>query len=460
MLYQKNREIDNFNDESDLDDLSSPKSDKRLFRALVGLNLVSGITTIQGACQILSGPAGWLAGGSLQVMLLMLSSDKAASHAQKRKWLAIGVLSSASIYTSFFSYYGLMTKGKQQTTASSMATAAFVAQQAALLSPIEHEVTVLEGKIKELETARETEIKGNGPTGTPGIGSGANNLATEIEQQKRKYYPLKAVYEKIKPDFEIDLKNSTPEEILKKAQIAYSSVPSVMLGNTQKPNRNDYIDIDSSVEFLAPFNKLKRGEGDAIASLAIASFVDGMIIILATAVTIKQKNGKGFILLLTDYLAKTITDTKTLLSTVSERVEEFVPPNLREDIDTVKLENPVHLVSFQLKGRATDFLAVLYHSLNPETRVLDHSILINHPNETHRLSYRMILDELCRLGWIGWQGGQRKRFISPTKGSYVSFAAWLNHEISRQKREEKWLDAQGFMHDELERAIVLHFPKA
>jgi hypothetical protein len=455
MVNQREYKIDNFNDQSDL---SRPKSDKRLFGGLVCLNLVSGVTTIQGACQVLSGPAGWLAGGTLQLMLLMLSSGKTANHAQKRKWLAIGVLSSASIYTSFFSYYGLMTKDKVIDNAKSMATAAFVAQKSALLSPIEHEVTVLEGRIKELEAARETEIKGDGPTGTPGIGSGANSLAVEIEKQKRKYYPLKSVYDKIKPDFEIDLQSSTPEEILRKAQNAYSIVPSFLLGNTQKPNRNDYIDIDSSVEFLAPFNKLKRGDSDAIASLAVASLVDGMIIILATAVTIKQKNGKGAILLLTDHLAKTITDMKILRSTVLERWREFVPPNLRHDIDTKKLENPVHLVSFRLKGRATSFLEVLYHSLNPETHFLDHSILINHPNQTYRLSYRMILDELCRLGWIGWQG-KHKRFVSPTEGSYASFAAWLNGELSRHKQEEDCLAAQGFMHDELERAIVLRFPK-
>jgi hypothetical protein len=456
MASHKKRKIDDFDDERDL---SSPKSDKSLFRTIVCLNIVSGVTTIQGACQILSGPPGWIAGGSVQLLLLMLSSGKTASHAQKRKWLTIGALSSASIYASFFCYYGHLTKGKQETTAHSMATAAFVTQKSALFSPVEHEVTVLEGRIKELEAARDTEIRGDGPTGTPGIGSGANSLATEIEKQKRRYYPAKAVYDKIKSNFEIDLKNLTPEEIFRKAQNNHSIVSPLLSQNPQKPNRSDYIDIDYDVEFLAPINKLKRGDGDAIASLAIASLVEGMIIVMATAVTIKQKNGKGFIPLLTDSLSKTITDTKILRSTVSERWGEFVPPNLRDDIDTEKLENPVHLVSYQLKGRATSFLEVLYHSLNPETHVLDHSILINHPNETYRLSYRMMIDELCRLGWIGWQG-KSKRFISPTEGSYTSFAAWLNGELSRHKQEEACLDARGFMHDDLERAIVLRFPKA
>jgi hypothetical protein len=449
-------------DSLDLDDeLNAPKSDKLLFAGLIGLNTVSGLTTIQGALQILTGPAGLVAGVAIQSMLLLLSSDKAASHAPLRKWTAMAVLSSVSIYTSFFSYYGLMTKDKQAKTASSMAISAFTTQKAAIYSPIATKVSQLEGNIKQLETQRVNEIKGDGTTGIQGVGDQAVTLAKELEKKRKEYHPLQAVHEKIKSDFDFDLTNLTPEDLFKKAQVAYSNIPPEFRGNAKPPKRDDFIDIDSSVEFLAPVNKLKRGDTDAFASLAIASFVDGMIILLATAVTIKKRNSKAPIQDLTKWIAQNLIDIKVLIRTIVDISDQVVGGMPSADfIDTTRLDNPVHLVSFRLRGRASHFLAMLYHHLHPETRVLDYEALLKHDNPTYQLGYRMMLDELRRLRWIVWNRKDRN-FVASSQSCYMAFTAWLNSEMVRQAKEEARLETEGVVvNEDLERGIILRFPKA
>jgi hypothetical protein len=438
-----------------------PKSDGPLLLGVILLNGVSGFTTVQGAMQILSGPAGIVAGVGIQFMLLILSSGKSARHAPVKKWTAVVVLSTVSIYTSFFSYYGIMTHEKKALTARSLAVNAFVSQKTTIFEPIDTKVAKLAGEMKQIEGQRQKEIKGSGTTGMKGVGIQATTLATDLQKVEKEYFPLKEEHEKVAPYFNKNLNGASPEAILQMAQEAHSKASAEYRGNTPPPNRNDYIDVESSVEFLAPINKLKRGDTDAIAAITAAGLVDGMIIILATAVSIKKRNQKISIENLTRWVAKNLLDAKIFVRTVKDLSVQPVGSMPTGDfLDTTRLENPVHMVSFRLRGRASHFIALLYHNLDAAKCILNHEALLNHDNDTYRIGYRMMLDELRRLRWVVWHRKDRV-FVTPSSVCYASFTAWLNSEMVRLAREEARLEAEGVrIHDELERAIVLHFPKA
>ncbi|NER03556.1 MAG: hypothetical protein F6K17_13510 [Okeania sp. SIO3C4] len=81
------------------------RRDITLMVVLSFFNIGSGATTILGAMQILPIYLAWTVGGAIQIMLFLLQAGLAAKHTPVRKWFAIMVLASASVYTSFFTYY-------------------------------------------------------------------------------------------------------------------------------------------------------------------------------------------------------------------------------------------------------------------------------------------------------------------------------------------------------------------
>ena len=96
--------------------------DIALMVVLTFFNLGSGATTILGAMQILPIKyLAWTLGGAVQLMLFILQAGLAANRTPLRKWLAIMVLATASVYTSFFTYYDKLAQGTNEKRGMDMA---------------------------------------------------------------------------------------------------------------------------------------------------------------------------------------------------------------------------------------------------------------------------------------------------------------------------------------------------
>jgi hypothetical protein len=86
------------------------RKDWLLLVVLLGLNLWSGSTTIEGSIQVLGNKSIAIIGGiAIQLILFFLLAGWMMKDSQVRKMLAITILAFASIYTSFFSYHQTLT---------------------------------------------------------------------------------------------------------------------------------------------------------------------------------------------------------------------------------------------------------------------------------------------------------------------------------------------------------------
>lgn len=421
--------------------------DKPLFGALLLLNIGSGITTIRGAMQIFPDQGvGFFSGLAIQAMLFLLLSRLATRHTPVRKWIAVFVLASLSIYTSFFAYYGTLTESSRAEQLYDKAVAAHQRLVAEVYTPLERQLAQLESQAISYKAQKNEEIEGNGIPGKEGFGEKAQALADQGRITKDKIATLTPLVNKLKPLFTYQTAQLPPQQILDRDRIALSAVPQESLPFSYRANpqlqRDNYIDEVSSIKLLEPFHKIQQKEPPAIAALTIAMMIDGMIILLGTA--IEPGRRKNPFETCSHFIAAIIIGIKSSWATVVKAFHHRSLPfdiTRRDEIDG--LREGVNLVTLQLKGKGSAFLEEFYSAISPETGVIDYDRLINNANTTFAIGYRILLDALRsqRLRWIATMSNQ----CYVTEAHYDPLMSWLRQEMVYQcEQEEKQAPSEDF----------------
>ncbi|MBW4632635.1 MAG: hypothetical protein KME30_12290 [Iphinoe sp. HA4291-MV1] len=411
------------------------KHDKPLLTGLFILNLGSGSTTILGALQILPSYLAFPIGGVVQFLLFLLLSGSAGKHAPFRKWIAVLVFSTLSIYTSFFTYYKELAGDVQEKLATDKAEKAHHQLVAEVFTPLEAELTSLKQQLETKNEQAKEEANSGLVTGVRGFGPKAREYREEAQNLRIKSSQLEPVVNKLRPLFIYEVKGVKPDKILENDRKALATVPPEFRKNYSELKRSDYIDVTNDVLLLAPFYKIQKGELPAKLSLIIAITVDGIIIMLGTAIERRRSN---FSLLeaMSNSIAGSITTWNSAVVTVNEALNKpgIAFNNPRRD-ETLGLDDPVRIVTLRLKGKASAFLEEFYKAINPETFVIDYSRLQGNPNWAFESSYRALLDRLTnpRLAWVEIKNGQ----WCVSKNRYHPLITWLQQEILRLLEEEE-----------------------
>jgi hypothetical protein len=362
--------------------------DKVLLSALSVLNLGSGYTTIVGAAEIFPGLVGYVSGGIIQLMLFLLLCGSAAKHAPVRKWLTVGVFSFISVYTSFFAYYEQLTAQDTGKKAFDRAVAANAEVYTEVIAPLKNNVSELEGEIDQLKIRLQKEIEGGEPGYERGFGPKAQALKQEIQLKENELAKLKPSVTEFDKKYPSPKQGDLPDEIFKDTIQAVQLIPNQYRPQEYQANLNKlrpkFLDEDTGIPLLTPYRKVMKGEDSAIAAILLAIGVDGLIILLGTAIE-KQKK--------------------------------------------IKFNLP-------LKGTALGFLETLFKEINLETGLINYEHLIQNKESE---SFRLLL-ETMRSSDFKWievytEDNVEKWYISYSKRD--EFRKWYLDERQYQLKNQK-----------------------
>lgn len=286
-----------------------PIKNIKLFSALIVLNLISGFTTIYGAMQILPLAPALLAGGTIQFLLFFLVYSKGTlSDRRLLKWSIISILIFLSVYTSFFSYYEVLTEKSSENSAYTRALSAHQRLVANVYTPITNKINSYQSEIKQLELSIADEKNGK-RSSAKGEGPIYKHLVNKRETLNKKLMEAQLLSERLKPFFDYDLANYNAEQIFQADIKALAQINKKCL--TLEPNFecltdeyvsildpstslhhdfiNTYFDKDMQIGLIAPILKMRYLEEAAIGSALLALMIDGAIILLGIGVEPKQK---------------------------------------------------------------------------------------------------------------------------------------------------------------------------
>ncbi len=387
-------------DESDLDtDNPEPKrkpspkedkpdKDKVLLAALSILNLGSGYTTMVGAAQIFPGLVGWVSGGIIQLVLFLLLSGSAARHAPVHKWLTVAVFSFISVYTSFFAYYDQLTSQEQKIKAYQRAIVASQQVGSDVLAPLEKDVRELKAEISNLEKRRQKEITEGRAARQGGRGPVAIQLETQIEQKELELAKLQPNVQEFQKKFPLPKPGDSPENIFQANIQALQSVPNEYRpekyrGDIYRSLRPLFFDEDTGIPILTPYRKVMKGEDSAIAAMLLAMGVDGLIIVLGTAIDKRKK------------------------------IEVYIP----------------------LKGKASGFLQTFYNNINRTTGLITYENLIQ---DAESEGFHILLDSLrsSDLGWVEVRRDKNREEWYISQNARDKFTKWYAEERQYQSEKE------------------------
>ena len=409
-----------------------------LMVVLTFFNLGSGATTILGAMQILPIKyLAWTLGGAVQLMLFLLQAGlvvKANSPSLRlRKWLAIMVLASASVYTSFFTYYGQLAQETNEKRAIDRAVTAHNRLISEVYTPMKDHLRDLQQEAVTLRVTAKAEQEKGIETGIKGYGSQARKLDKLALDKEIEAKNFENTVNELRPLFQYNLENLEPKDILKKDGEALSSAPKDFRENYPELKRGDYIDEDLEFSLLAPYLKVKNQDEAALLALLIAIGVDGMAIMLGTAIVAKRLPAKD-----------------------------------------ENLQNAVEYVTLDLKEKGSNFLKDFYDAISPvEPHTINYSALRQKYGNYDSREYpgRQFLDELketrtaldklldklggTKTAWVV-RNNEDTEWVVPPK-HYHQLVNWLQKEIKRQKSLEAQKEEEigyGYGFSELEETPV------
>ena len=402
------------------------KRDKNLLRILILLNIVSGSATIRGALQVLPSIVAIPAGLIIHSLLLLLLSGSSASHAPKRKWIAVLVLSSLSVYTSFFTYYEQLTDSQQAKLSIERARAAHQEMIEHVYAPLKQEVSRLYQEYRESQRLTQAEVDNGLFSGKgSGFGESARELRKRELEKQTEYEKLADVLNDLGPRLDYPLEDLTPEQIYFQDQNVFAMVPHSFRPNNFDIERANYIDPTLDIALLTPFHKIQEGEAGALAAMGLALCLDSLILMLGTAILIVvPPKPKSIWERLAGFIASQTSGVKGCLKTSTE---EFLKPANVYTLDLEKMGIPLQIIR-ELRGKCSVFLLQLYKATNPSTLEIDFNQLRQQTGEAV-LVYRMLLDNLMSPG-LGWVSCNNDAWVV-NQPHYFQYSHWLQKEIAR-----------------------------
>lgn len=428
-------------------DASRGRPDRALIALLFLLNVASAWTTVMGARQVLPWPLSDALGLGVQVVLFLLLAGVAGRYAHTRRWIAVGVFAVASIYTSFFAYYDTLAGDAAEAASADRAAQSHAAFVADVYAPVVAQAGQLERESEALYALAEQEAGAGVTTGQKGYGPQAREYAGQAREKQLAAAGLRADLDRLAPAFEVAAAEMTPKAVYAADLSAWQQAPSTWKADTPAPERAAYVDLDHEIALLAPFHKVKAGEAPALVALLLALLVDGLAVLLGTAIRGREQ---PVVATAAGQAARIVGDTRDGFAAVKEAWSRpALPPGLQGPPRAAPEESLEQLV-LPLEGQGSAFLGAFYNAIHPETGALDYEALQAHPEPAFRVAARMLADRLRRpdIGWVvvrdGWWA------VPPAR--YAALTAWLTDQIRTAVQAESEAEAPG--------ALALVLPQA
>jgi hypothetical protein len=384
------------------------RTDWPLLVLLTLLSLGSAYTTVLGAREVLPQPMSDVLGVVVQLMLFLALAGFTARHAPVRKWVLVGTFAMFSVYTSFFTYYGNLGAAASDAESLDQAHQAHAAFISTVWQPARAESERLRLEAATLYELAEREGTDGLTTGRTGYGPVARGYAAEARDKEVRASSLEADVNRLTPAFEYPVESLGAEEIYQADLAAWQAAPQEWRADTVAPGRAAYVDLEREISLLAPYHKVGRGETPAVVALLLALTVDGICILLGSAITSKSQ---PTVERLTRGTASVIENAKD--GTAAIRAAWHRPGVPRswgpqaEPASKSASPEPVQSMVLQVDGRPSDFLGAFYQAIHPESGVLDYASLQNHENPSFQVAARMLADRLRRPrpGWLAVRDG-------------------------------------------------------
>lgn len=383
--------------------------DRVLMGLLFVLNLGSLLTTVLGARELLPSPMAEILGFSIQAMLFTMLSGFAGEHAPLRKWLVVTVFASACVYCSFFAYYEQLGRAGDEERLRARAQERHAELVQAVFAEGSNAGERLRREAAALERQAEDEARRGSTTGQSGYGPRAKEMRAAANAAALRAEQHLAIVEPLEPLFAFDAAALAPREVFERDLAAWQAAPAEWRGGFPKPRYEDYVDEAAQVAFLAPLQRVRQGDAVASVSLALAGAVDGMAILLGTAIERRRRRPVA------QRVAGLVRDVKAGYS----RVRDALAAGEHEhDAVTLHVADPVQ------------FLTVFYEAIHPETGHIEFDGLLRRDRDTG-LAARILLDRLLSRGWVVRREGE----FRTDEGRYHAITAWLGAQIARARRE-------------------------
>lgn len=414
------------------DQPAPPRSDRALLLLLFLLNLGSAATTVLGARQVLPSPLAELLGLTVQGILFLLLAGFAARHAPLRRWLVVGVFAAFSVYTSFFAYHRTLAGEQVEAEGRGRAAQAHAAFVSAAWQPALTERDRLLAEAEETERLAREEAARGVTTGAVGYGPKAREYDAKARQLRARARELQVDLERLEPAMVLEVAGMAPEEVHAADLAAWQLLPSDWKRELPAPARGDYVDASAQVSLLTPFHRVAAGDLPAVVALLIAMLVDGICILLGTAIGERQGGpGTG------QRVAAVVEAAKDELAAVQLAWSRpGLPRRPRERTMASPAPAPRgEELLLHLEGRPSDFLGAFYEAIHPETGEVDLQALLEHPQRSWRVAARLLADRLRQppLGWLRVRDG----WWCVAPGRYDALTQWISAELHRAVEAER-----------------------
>jgi hypothetical protein len=342
--------------------------DNVLVVILAVLNLASLYTTVHGAREILPWPVNMVVGGLVQAMLFVLLAGFAGQHAPLRRWLVVSVLSMVCVYCSFFTYYGELSDGEDLNRQHGVVEAEHNRLVREVFAGRKSEADRAAALAEELAKQANAEVELGGTTGRPGYGEVGREMMARANEQRLLSERLMTDVQRLEPLFDYDLTGLTPKEVHSRDLAAWSQAPPEWTARYPEPSYLSYVDPTTQVKFLVPFRRVREGDTVALIALGLATFVDGMAILLGTAI---ERRSRRMLPQVGDAVAGWITDFRGLCSAIWRALSGSL--DAQDDVTRTEA------LLVQLPGREVEFLETFADAVHPENGHLHVDGLRQHP---------------------------------------------------------------------------------
>lgn len=404
-----------------------PRRDTVLLVLLTLLNLGSAYTTLLGARQVLPWPMSDVLGVTIQAMLFLTLAGFAVRHAPVRRWLVVTVFAAASIYTSFFTYYAQLAGGANAASDLDRAHQAHATFVDALWQPATTRVAREEQAAKELQALAEREAGSGVTSGVKGFGPVARGYAEQARVHEATAARLAVDLERLAPAFTYDLDGLDASGIYARDLAAWQAAPTDWKEAVPAPTRAGYVDLEQQIELLTPYWKVSRGELPAVAALLLALLVDGLSVLLGTAI---HAGGRPLL----DQAARHTAGQIATARAGAQRVRQAWLKDPRTPEAESALDDALRVVVLRIAGRGSAFLTAVYQAIDPETGALDFAALQRAEDPSWRLGARMLADRLRapQLGWLTVRDG----YWQIPAEAYPTVSTWLADHLRRELERE------------------------
>lgn len=403
------------------------RRDTALLVLLTLLNLGSAYTTLLGGRQVLPWPMSDVLGVTVQAMLFLTLAGVAVKHAPIRRWLVVVVFASASIYTSFFAYYDQLAGAANTRGDLDRAQQAHARFIDALWQPATTRQAREAQQAEAMQALAEREAGQGVTSGQVGFGPVARGYAEQARAHEAEAARLLVDLERMEPFFAPSIEGLQAESIYRRDLEAWQQAPGDWKASVPSPERGVYLDLEQEVQLLTPYWKVQRGEVPAIAALLMALLVDGLSVLLGTAI---HAGGRPLMERASLRAAEVIGTARV----GSERVRQAWLHDPRTAEADGALHDALRVVVLRIAGRGSAFLGSVYQAIDPETGAVDFAALQRAEDPTWRLASRMLMDRFRapQLGWVHVDDGYWR--VPPER--YPTVAAWFADHLRREAEQE------------------------